>query len=349
MENSQKAFQKVDNIRKSGRSINDEVEIGDRELWLTSHEVELVLNTKLKGQSLKGLPLRTRSKRVKEIVCEALGYKVPSTFKKTKPRFLGQRLDVYTQKSNNLQIWNEDLDSSRRYVLIRVDAEDIITKVKVITGSDLAPLDTTGKLTQKYQARLKELASDYELVNDVDTEYLAKLCSDKKAHNLSQREPTDDPVKGEITPILEIYNSLKSIVGESFKDPGADQERNRGAELHKLACKALGYISYKDNGQFPDIRNQLLEIKLQTSPTIDLGLVSPDSELALDLEKINNTVIRHKDVRYAIFYGVINNSVITITNLIVTSGEHFFGRLPKFEGKGLNKKIQVPLPKNFFD
>ena len=39
----------------------------------------------------------------------------------------------------------------------------------------------------------------------------------------------------------------------------------------------LGYSRYEDKGQFPDIRHQLLEVKLQTSPTIDLGLVLPSS------------------------------------------------------------------------
>ena len=146
-----------------------------------------------------------------------------------------------------------------------------------------------------------------------------------------------------------IYEKLKSIVGSIFIDPGADQERNRGAELHKLVCKVLGFSTYKDDGKFPDIRNQLLEVKLQTSPTIDLGLVSPESKAPLDMEKVNDISVRHCDVRYAIFYGKIENGRVIITNLIVTSGANFYGRLPKFEGKGLNKKIQIRLPKNYFE
>jgi hypothetical protein len=349
MNNGSKAFEKVENIKKSDLSIYDPIEVGDLNLWLTSQELETVLNAKLVGVSLAGLALRTRSKRVKEIVCDALGYKRPKSFKKSQPRFPGQAFDIYTQKSNNLQVWNEDLDPSRRYILIRVDQDSTIVKVKVVAGNDLAPLDTTGKLTQKYQARLNDLDHEYELVNDVDTEYVTKLYGKDILSLSPDLEPTDTPINGQVIPISDLYTKLKNIVGRSFVDPGADQERNRGAELHKLVCKALGYNSYKDNGQFPDIRHQLLEIKLQTSPTIDLGLVSPDSDLKLDLEKINNIAIRHKDVRYAIFYGKIENGIVTITNLILTNGEHFFGRLPKFEGKGLNKKIQIPLPKNFFD
>ena len=340
-----KALKKVEQIKKSGLTIYDTIEVGDKMLWLTSHELQAILDTKLVGLNLQGLPLRTRSKKVKSEICIALGYNVPTSFKKTQPRFLGQKFDTYTQKSNNLQVWNEDLDLSRRYVLIRISDDDTISRVKVVTGSELAPLDTTGTLTQKYQASLKNLEDKYELVNEIDTKYITKLCG-KEIGKLS---PVDDPIEGKLLPIKVIYEKLKPIVGSKFIDPGADQERNRGAELHRLVCQALGFSIYKDNGQFPDVRNQLLEVKLQTSPTVDLGLVSPDSTAPLDMEKVSDTSIRHCDVRYSIFYGDIKDGHVTITNLIVTNGKNFFGRLPKFEGKGLNKKIQIPLPKNYFD
>jgi len=339
------ALKKVEAIRKSELTIYDEIEIGSKIFWLTSNELQAVLNHKLVGLNLVGLPLRTRSKKVKSEICTALGYPIPSSFKKTQPRFLGQKFDVYTQKSNNLQVWNEDLDLTRRYILIKISDKNVISNVKVVSGSDLAPLDTTGTLTQKYQARLKNIESKYELVNDIDTQYITTLCGKE----IGVQYPTDDPIKGKLLPIKIIYEKLKPIVGSKIINPGADQERNRGAELHRLVCKALGFSSYKDNGQFPDVRNQLLEVKLQTSSTIDLGLVTPDSMAPLDMEKINNISIRHCDVRYCVFYGEIENGYVTIKNLIVTNGENFFGRLPKFEGKGLNKKIQIRLPKNYFE
>ncbi len=89
---------------------------------------------------------------VKESVCRALGYPVPASFKKTQPRFVGQMLDTYARKSNNLQVWNEELSPSRRYEILRVDEADQIARVKVVNGEDLAQLDITGTLTQKYQA-----------------------------------------------------------------------------------------------------------------------------------------------------------------------------------------------------
>jgi hypothetical protein len=53
-------------IAKSGLSIYDPVEIGDPELWIPSPELEVILDEALRGTSLAGLPLRTRSKVVKE-------------------------------------------------------------------------------------------------------------------------------------------------------------------------------------------------------------------------------------------------------------------------------------------
>ncbi len=342
------ALNKVRNISKFELSIYDNIEVGDNDFWLISQELEAILNEKLKGLNLKDLPLRTRSKVVKTEVCKALGYPIPKSFKKIQPRFLGQRFDTYVQKSNNLQVWNEDLNLSRRYVLIKVSENDLVTKVKVVTGSDLAPLDTTGKLTQKYQARLQNVEHEFELVCENDTENIIALHA-KLAINVQNRSPINEPILGEVLSINEIYDRLKPVVGKTFENPGSDQERNRGAALHKLVCEVLGYSTYQDNGQFPDIRHQLLEVKLQTAATIDLGLISPDSETPLDMQKIGNITVRHSDVRYVVFYGIIENGIVKITNLILANGANFYARFPKFEGKGLNKKIQISLPSNFFE
>jgi hypothetical protein len=120
-------------IASSGLTIYDSIEVGHPELWIPAPELETLLDQKLRGVCLAGLALRTRSKVVKEHVCRALGYPVPDSFKKTQPRFPGQNFDTYTQKANNLQVWNEDLAPTRRYVLIRVGEDGSITKVKVVT------------------------------------------------------------------------------------------------------------------------------------------------------------------------------------------------------------------------
>ena len=125
------ALRKKQNIIESGKTIYDPIAMGDHEYWLTSSEFTELLNHELRGNcSLNGLPLRTRSKRMKELVCATLGYPVPTVFAKAQPRFTGQMFDTYGQKANNLQVWNEELYPERRYVLIKLSESDVIECVK---------------------------------------------------------------------------------------------------------------------------------------------------------------------------------------------------------------------------
>jgi len=338
----------VDAISHSGLSIYDSIQIGEPNLWIPTPELESLLDKGLRGFSTSGLAIRTRSKVVKEQVCRILGYPMPPSFKRTKPRFPGQCFDTYVQKSNNLQVWNEELSSTRRYVLIRVSGNGMVERVKVVTGDMLAFLDTTGTLTQKFQARLIQGEAATELIAAEDTDSIKPFVSEKAQSEIVSASPTDHPAAGALLPLKMIYERLSKLVGQGFPDSGYDQERNRGAELHRLVCKTIGYADYKDDGRFPDVRHQLLEIKLQTSPTIDLGLVCPNSEEALDVPNIQGLQIRHCDVRYALFYARIDGTCVTLTNFYLTTGAAFFSRFPQFQGKVLNKKLQIPLPADFF-
>ncbi len=194
-------------IRRSGLSIYDPIEIGHPQLWIPTPDLEELLNGALKDVSLSGLPLRTRSKVVKEHACRALGYPAPPRFKRTQPRFPGQLLDTYVQKSNNLQVWNEELASTRRYAMVRVGQGDVITRVKVVAGDTLARLDTTGTLTQKYQARLVPGAKNTELVVAEDTELLRPIVQSGVVLE-SVASPVNHPQAGPLLPISEIFERL---------------------------------------------------------------------------------------------------------------------------------------------
>lgn len=333
-------------IASSGLHIGSPIEVGDPNHWIPTAHLETLLNDGLGGLDLQGLALRTRSKAVKTAVCEALGYEAPNTFKKSQPRFAGQQLDIYTQKSNNLQIWNEQLSPTRRYALIQISEQNSVLKVKVVNGQELALLDTTGRITTKYQAGIRP-GSNGALVSAADTpQLIAYVQSGATPSHLSS--PADEPVSGGLIPIAEVHARLATLVGQSFPDPGTDQERNRGAALHSKICETLGYSHYEDKGQFPDIRHQLLEVKLQTSPTIDLGLVLPNSEGRLDITQLGEHHPRHCDTRYAVFSAQTDGRAVTLTDLTVCTGADFFTAFRQFEGKVSNGKIQIPLPKDFF-
>lgn len=232
-------------------------------------------------------------------------------------------------------------------MIIRVSDVGVIIRVKVVTGDALAMLDTTGKLTQKFQARYHCGNKFSELISANDTSLLKPFVARRAV--LGSVAPIHQSTLGQLLPIRIVYNRLKSLLGETFVDRGHLQERNRGASLHELCYKALGYRNYQDDGQFPDIRHQLVEVKLQTSPTIDLGLVCPNSTEPLDVPQIKGMQIRHCDVRYVIFGGKTDGKLVTLTHLTVATGEDFFERFPQFGGKILNRKLQIPLPGNFFD
>lgn len=329
-------------IAASGCSIYD---IVDDNLFIPKYELEILLSDALIGLSLAGLPLRTRSKVVKSEICIALGYPIPNSFSKTQPRFPGQNFDVYTQKSMNVQVWNQEVDPTRRYVFLKVNDEDIVTNVKVITGDQLAAYDRTGTLTTKYQATMRSYPSSV-LFSNADTPRI-QMWIHPPHKKLSDVYPNKYPSSDELLPISEIYRRLLPIVGQRINYIDAIQERNRGAALHALICHLLGYSVYDDDGSYPDIANQLLEIKLQTSPTIDLGLHSPDDGACVI--KTQSLEFYSDDIRYAILDADVEEESIILNRLYVVSGKDFSRHFPLFSGKVQNAKLQIPLPSNFFN
>jgi hypothetical protein len=75
-------------------SIYDSLEGKNQDLWIPSSELERLLNEGLVGFYINGLPLRTRSKVIKQKIWGILGYPIPETFQKTQPRFSGQLFDT---------------------------------------------------------------------------------------------------------------------------------------------------------------------------------------------------------------------------------------------------------------
>lgn len=331
------------NIAESGFNIYDAIDPTDRSLYIPMEDLEDILADALIGLSLNGYALRTRSKVVKSEICKALGYPIPTSFKKTQPRFPGQNFDVYTQKSLNVQIWNEEVDAARRYVFLRVNEDDIIISVKVINGDELACYDRTGTLTRKYQATMTSY--DKDICSRRDSATVENWIIDANK-SLRMVNPNHFPQRNQLLRIHEIYQRLQPMVGRTIDYLDAVQERNRGAELHAMICEHLGYSIYEDDGTYPDIANQLLEIKLQTSPTIDLGLHSPEDVDAI--VTIENTVFCSEDIRYAIFDGEVRGNRVLLKNLYLVTGEDFTNYFPLFRGRGTNAKIQLPLPYDFF-
>lgn len=337
------------NITNSNKTIYDEIEIGDEKFWFPDEELESILKQDLLGENLEGMPLRTRSKHVNQLISAALGYPIPKSFKRTQPRFPGQNFDVYTQKTNNLQIWNEEIELSRRYIIIEISDDNLISNVRVINGQELSIFDTTGTLTKKYQANLlkKYIDLNESIINSKDTSFIEDL-TNNYTHFKSNALPSDLPELTHIMPIEKIKEKIKPLLGQKIPYFNKTQERKRGDFLHNLISNTLGYKENSEDGQFPDIKNQLLEVKLQTSPTVDLGLFLPTSQEPTSIPKIKDKNIKMSDVRYCVVYGNVIKNEIIIDKIILTSGQEFFKFFRQFQGNEINTKIQIPLPKDFF-
>jgi len=334
-------------IRASGRSIYDDLSDAP-ELIYDIADLEGRLDDILTGE-IWDYAIRTRSKVAKEAVAAALGYPVPRSFQKTQPRFPGQNLDISVQMADNLQIWNEDVDPGRRYALIRVTENGTVTRVRVVTGEVIALWDRTGTLTSKYQAKRIDPNQGSKLVSPRDTENFMRAFapSTVPASVRAATSPTSRPVGGSVLAIRHAHDHLLALVGEEFVDPGVTQDRSRGVVVQQLACLALGLGEYGDVGQFPDILCQALEVKLQLSPTIDLGLVLPDSTAAA--QEVGPE-LRHADARYSVIYGSrVSDDRIRIDAVVTTTGQDFFTEFRRFEGNVQNKKLQIPLPRDLFE
>lgn len=319
------------------------------DLYYADDELLYLFAEGLMGVSFQGLAIRTRSRVVKEHACRIMGYGVPKAFTRSSPRFPHQNLDVMVQKAHNVQVWNQDIDMDRRFIIVKVNEADVVTSIKLVHGRQLAEYDTTGTLTVKYQANVTDLGAEVELFSRFDAWVDPGTSSVEEPGSLYAASPTSNPDPASLLSIGELAERLGPIVGTELDEVGRDQERNRGAALHALVCRQLGYAHYADNGQHPDISHQLLEIKLQTSPTIDLGTNDPSSEEPLSGLTLGGRPVRHCDVRYAVFAGKLEGGRIRITNLVLVTGREFFSRFRKMGGRVVNKKIQLHLPKDFFD
>ncbi|MBM7366342.1 hypothetical protein [Gordonia hydrophobica] len=324
-------------------SLYDPPATADSNLFYTPAELEALLRAELVGRTeLAGLAVKTRAVLAKSMVCSTLGYVPPKSFKRVNPRLPHPAVDVYAQQADNLQIWNEEVDAERRYVILVLDESQILD-VRVIPGADLAQFDKTGKLTSKFQAsRIADTGS--KLVSETDTEnFVARLAPTSQAD--TSGSPISQPHAGSVLPVREVYERLVEMVGSTYSDPGIVQERNRGTVVHREACERLGVGGFADNGQFPDILSQLVEVKLQLARTVDLGLELPDSDTPLASA---NGLLEVRDVRYAIFYGTRDGVEFTIDSLVVVTGADFFEEFRQFGGLTSNKKLQLRLPASFW-
>lgn len=219
------------------------------------------------------------------------------------PKILLEYVDTYIVTSGasyNLQVWNRNPSSESvqvqyingetfqsgevRFILVKINPDSHkISSIAVLTPEYIIKkFGAFGKPTVKNQLiissslRQSVLSKPKGLLFYDDN----NLVGDKaNLENLSEFSIHDKPTAESLLPLSTIKEIvIDKIIGQPIA-PAAT--KNRGQMLENFFATALGYSIDDDEllaGGYPDICNQALEVKIQDSPTVDLGKYSPEFE-----------------------------------------------------------------------
>jgi len=289
---------------KSKGLLTSPEEIARRLSCLIGQRFALTYKSRTDGSNLRKLVAQTllEAGSLPEAALKG-SYEVVPPKGKGVPKILLEYLDTYivtTGSSYNLQVWNRNpnmesvqiqyADGSRllanevRFVLIKVNAEEsLITGITVLTPDYIVEnYGRFGKPTVKSQLIISSTARQAVLSNPNSMVFYDdgfSLGSSSNLRNISNFGMHDAPTPLSLLPLSTIKEIvLEKLIGQTIP-PAAT--KTRGQTLEGMVAKALGYSVTEGEllaGGFPDIRNQALEVKIQDSPTVDLGLYSPEFE-----------------------------------------------------------------------
>lgn len=262
----------------------------------------------------------------------------------------------------NLQVWNRNPNSQVPLIKFKngtkiscKDIRCILVKVnttteKIETIAVLTPeyiekhFGKFGTPTIKYQliinATIRQciISAPKSMLIGQDTNKMKLLLAEK--YTTSKAELSDEPIPGKIFPISVLKNRVASkLIGLRLN---AKNTKNRGQELERIVANLLGYNTASPLvGGYPDIKNQALEIKVQESPTIDLGKETP----SIPSKPFTGLDITTEDVRYLI--ALTDPSSKIIKGVVLLSGSDI---VEKFSLVGdTSYKCQRTIPMDFFN
>lgn len=333
---------------------------------LIGENFKLTGKTRTDGSNMRKLIAKTLEAYGLPTECSVGNYEIVPPKSKGIPKLTREFIDSYivtTGNSYNLQVWNripasnsllikyESGDKLKckdvRFILVRVDIENQkINSIFILTPEYIeTKFGKFGKPTIKHQllisskARKEIYESDDKVLFYKDSKKLTYLIK----HNFEppKSNMTEDPVPSEIYS-LEILKEkvAKKLIGTKLE---AAATKNRGQALERKVLDLLGYNNDSNllYGAFPDIRNQLLEVKVQDSPTVDLGKFSPEFNEPV-IPELNITT---SDIRYLI--ALTNPKTEIIEAIILAPGEKL-GEVFSFVSDK-SYKCQRSISMDFFD
>ena len=274
---------------------------------------KIVMTGKPRTDGANFRKLITKQMLAKYMPKAASDYDIIPPKKKVVPTFLREYIDTYivtTGDIYNLQVWNRNpnsasvqvdlkngetlLASDIRFVLGKINANNCIESIVIMTPDYIEKkFGKFGKPTIKQQLiipdkKRKEIIEKGGLViKDVS---LSEDMVDKTCAAISKKiSMKDEPNK--VLPIEYIDQQITDkLLG--IKLDVTLSTKQRGQELERVVAYQLGYKKTQKmlEGGYPDIRNQMLEVKVQDSPTIDLGKYSPQFEEQINADFTTRTV-----------------------------------------------------------
>ncbi len=333
-------FKILKNPPKDIKSILSGKELADLFKRIVGKKFVLTKKARTDGSNLRKLISAELAALYTEIAPE------DSYHKKTKkgiPKILIQCIDTYivtSGESYNLQVWNRIPNSNSiliqyndgnvirandiRLVIVKIDREsNKIESVVVMTPKFIeATFGKFGIPTLKHQLMIsdkkrKEIESlKPPILFESDTAIIRKLAKCEKIVK-QKASIKENPESKKLYKLEVIRDSFQTrIIGMSFP---ALQTKNKGQLLEKEISELLGYENENMNlmeGLYPDIRHQLLEVKIQDSPTVDLGKYSP---LILEKDFCGLENVTTEDVRYLI--ALTDKQDLTVKALVLMPGK----------------------------
>jgi len=287
--------------------------------------------------------------------------------KKGIPKLIREMVDTYivtTGNSYNLQVWNRfpnshsllikyvngDNIKSRdiRLIFIKIDmVNELIDSIIILTPEYIEnKFGKFGKPTIKHQLlilpkqREMIIKSENSILSFPDTKNLTYRI--RHTYESTPVNMLKEPDFNDLFSIKLLKEMVaQKLIGQTLE---VNDTKNRGQALERLVLQLLGYS--EENlcglaGGYPDIPNQLLEVKVQDSPTVDLGKYSPEME-ELIMEDSNVTTC---DIRYLI--ALTNPRTNIIEGIVLAPGERL-GEIFTYVND-TSFKCQRSIPMSFFE
>lgn len=334
---------------------------------LVGMSFQLTGKTRTDGSNIRKLIASTLEKYPLPELAETGQYEIVPPRGKGLPKIKREFIDTYIVTSGtsyNLQVWNrypashtllikyesgESLKCSDvRFVFVKIDIiENIIASIIVLTPEYIElKFGKFGKPTIKNQLLISRKVR--KAIYESEDKILSFPDSKKLTYHIINDYIPPKAGMVEELELTKLYSIalLKTMVAEKLigLKLNAASTKNRGQALERMVLDLLGYDQIENAilyGGFPDIPNQLLEVKVQDAQTVDLGRFSPEKEETL-IEEFNITTF---DVRYLI--ALTNPQTQIIEGVILAPGEKL-GELFSYVSNE-SYKCQRSIPMAFFE